>query len=358
MDRLGYQNRVMLALSEVDELPNRKKLAIIDSFDDLNAVETEKDVVRDILGNERSAEFYEAMGRVDDVYDELMKRDIHFVTLFDDDYPAKLKEIYDAPAILFFKGSVEALNGDNLIGIVGTRRPTRYGARVAEDFAREFARAGLIVVSGLARGVDGIAHRTCVDEGKPTVGVFACGLDICYPAEHKGLVEGILATGGAVVSEYGLGTKPLQYHFPERNRIISGLCRGVLLAEAASKSGSLITMRLAVEQGRDIFVVPANIYSLESEGSNSLLRQMPHALALSPEDVLNCMNMSAVRQDDVMELSINDQLVLDALHDGELHFEELLAKTGLDVGELNNILLSLQLNGLIDDIGSNYYALK
>lgn len=347
--------KALLALQYVEELSNKRKRALLDAAP--LAQDMSKSLVRSVLGDENAEAFYRNLQRADAIIERLCELDIDYVTCYDDEFPELLADIDDSPIMLFLKGNVGALKNPK-IGIVGTRRPTRYGSRVADEFARQFARSGLTVVSGFARGIDGIAHKACVDEGKPTIAVFACGLDVCYPAEHRSLMDGILDAGGLLVSEYPLGSKPLQYHFPERNRLISGLSRGVLLAEAAKKSGSLITMRLAVEQGRDIYAVPANIYSPESSGSNALLREMPHALVISPEDVLSAMGVKAGEQDrEVVELSIVEHSVMEALHDGELHFEQLLAATGLDVSELTNVLFNLQLNGLIDDMGGNYYAL-
>jgi len=289
--------------------------------------------------------------------DDLAKRGVHWASYLDDGYPDSLRMIDDRPIMLFVKGNIGALNGD-CVAVVGSRKPTRYGLKVAEEFAREFSRAGLVVVSGFARGIDATAHKACLACGNPTVAVFACGLDVCYPAEHKGLLDGILMNGGAIVSEYPIGTKPLQYHFPERNRIISGLSRGVFLAEAAKRSGSLITMRLAIEQGKDIFVVPGNIFAAESEGANGLLREIPHAIAISPEDVLEALHVKRQGiEPQTAELSLFENQIVEALRDEELHFEELLDITGLSVGELTNTLFNLELNGLVQSTGGNYYAL-
>lgn len=165
----------------------------------------------------------------------MQKREIHWITYLDDEYPQTLCDVYDKPVVLFAKGNVDALKM-RIISVVGTRRPTRYGAKVAEEFSREFARAGLCIASGLARGVDGIAHKACVDNASPTIAVFASGLDVIYPAEHRGLADSILSNGGLLLSEYPLGTKPLQYHFPDRNRIVSGISEAVFLPQAAKRA--------------------------------------------------------------------------------------------------------------------------
>lgn len=178
---------------------------------------------------------FKLLDRADELAAELEKRDLKFITRYDDEYPEKLLDIYDAPTGLFAKGNLDALRAKS-IAVVGTRRPTRYGAKVADEFSREFAKAGLTVISGFARGVDSIAHLACVNQSRPTVAVFAAGLDVVYPAEHRSLFESVLANDGLVVTEYPLGTKPLQYHFPERNRIVSGLADAVFLPQAAKRA--------------------------------------------------------------------------------------------------------------------------
>lgn len=354
------ERKIVLALALVEELSLKKKRDLLSALP--NPIDWTKEsngsVLERILGEKHKAEFFTKLSSVDDNIDEMDRKEVGFVTFYDETYPAILRETYDFPLVLFTKGNSSLLNSD-CIAVVGTRTPTRYGQKVADSFSRDFARAGLTVVSGFARGVDSVAHKACVSMDSPTIAVFASGLDVCYPAEHKGLYESILSSGGLVVSEYPLGTKPLQYHFPERNRIISGLSRGVFLPEATLKSGSLITARLAVEQGKELFVVPGNINSPESEGTNKLLQEMPHALVIESEDVLSRLNVKAVSVDaEVVELNIIETLVVDALHDKELHFEELLEVTALSAGELSTLLMNLEINGIIEHTGGNFYSLS
>lgn len=359
MDKFDNAAKVLLALSLVDELSNKKKLMLIDSFDDIcEMVENvNRSIVLKVLGDDKAKEFYEHYESVDSKISWLEKNEIHWITYLDEEYPQRLLELCDKPVLLFAKGNVDALSMRS-IAVVGTRRPTRYGSRVAEDFSREFSRAGLCIVSGLARGVDGIAHKACINNASATIAVFASGLDVIYPAEHRGLVDNILANDGLIVSEYPPGTKPLQYHFPERNRIVSGICEAVFLPQAAKKSGSLITTRLAIEQGKEIFVVPANIYDTESEGGNELLREIPHALAIKPEDVLDALHLEReFVEKEPIELSLVQNQILEALKDGDKHFEDLLEETNLNVSELTNVLFELEIEGLLNKISGNYYSL-
>ena len=354
-----FEDKILLALACVQELSLKKKSSLLELVDDVHelvAQEAKEDVFK-VLGDEQATEFFDNLKKIDEIEKDLKAHGVDYVTFLDDDYPEKLFEVYDKPQVLFLKGNKQILHDDS-IAVVGTRKPTRYGAKIAEEFTREFAEAGLVVVSGFARGIDATAHKACVQTGHKTIAVFACGLDVVYPAEHKGLYDGILQNDGLLVSEYPLGAKPLQYHFPDRNRLISGLARAVFLPEAARNSGSLITMRLAIEQGKEIFVTPGNIFMEEAAGSNDLLKEMPHAMVFSADDVLDAMRVNReVRVKEPVELDFAESQIVDALHDNELHFEELLEITGLGVPELTNTLIMLELNGVIQQTTGNYYIL-
>lgn len=357
MNIFSETDKCLLALSSVEELALKKKQTLLKSVGDPAELTNARRKVTDVLGAEHAAAFWDALDGIDGLIEKLNREEVRFISYLDDDYPSSLRELEDAPVGLFAKGDMGALKHD-LIGIVGTRHPTRYGSKVAEEFAKEFALAGVTIVSGFARGVDIISHKACMAQGAPTVAVWGSGLDVCYPAEHRGYADALTQSGGLLLSEYPLGAKPLQYHFPERNRIISGLSRAVFLAEAAAKSGSLITMRLAIEQGKDVFTVPGNIYAAECEGNNNLLREIPHALVISPEDVLDALRISReVSVKEPVELSIMENIIVEELRHGEKHFEELLAATDLTVGELTNTLFALEMNGIVENIGSNYYDL-
>jgi DNA processing protein len=194
------------------------------------------------------------------------------VPLDDPTYPARLREIYDPPLVLYVRGGVEVLSQPG-IAVVGTRHPTPYGTGMAERLACDLARQGLTILSGLARGVDAAAHRGAVSAQGKTVAVFGTGVDIVYPKENKRLADQILACGGSLVSEFPMGTTPFPQNFPIRNRIISGLSVGVLVVEAAEYSGTRITARCALEQGRDVFAVPGNATTKNSWGPNTLIKQ-------------------------------------------------------------------------------------
>lgn len=352
-------HKALVALQSVEELSLKKKkelLTILPNPDEWTSTKN-ADKLLSALGDRYKTEFLSKISSVDEIMEKMTVAGVNWVSVIDDEYPDSLRELYDYPPVLFCKGNVSLLK-TRCIGMVGTRTPTRYGQKVCDSFAREFARSGLTVVSGFARGIDSVAHKAVVESDAPTIAVFACGLDTCYPSENRGLYDAIIGHNGLIVSEYPLGVKPLQYHFPERNRIISGLSEGVFLPEATLKSGSLITARLAIEQGKELFVVPGNINSPESEGTNKLLQEMPHAFVISPEDVFDRLGVKQVKRDtEVVELNMAETVIVDALHDKELHFEELLEISGLGAGELNTLLMNLELNGIIEETGGNHYAL-
>ena len=199
------------------------------------------------------------------------KAGCHLVTLSSDEYPPLLREISDAPLVLYVQGDARLLSR-HAVAMVGSRRPTAYGSSVAHRLASDLAQRGLVIVSGLARGIDSASHRGALESGGKTVAVLGSGIDVIYPRENKSLAKKI-AESGAVISEFPLGTGPTPQNFPIRNRIISGLALGVVIVEAAEYSGSLITARLALEQNREVFGVPGNITSAQSFGPNHLIKQ-------------------------------------------------------------------------------------
>jgi DNA processing protein len=207
--------------------------------------------------------------------DELAKAvraDAKIISLSDPSYPARLKEIYDPPVILFVKGGVEQLSKPG-IAMVGTRHPTPYGSGMAERLATDLAARGLVIISGMARGIDTASHRGAIAAKGKTIAVLGTGIDVAYPKENTRLAEQILALGGALISEFPVGTSPVPQNFPIRNRIISGMSAGVLVVEAAEYSGTRITSRCALEQNRDVYAVPGNVTNKNSWGPNTLIKQ-------------------------------------------------------------------------------------
>ena len=234
----------------------------------------------------RSAQFV-ADGRALIVAEEEMKRVAEaggsVISFEDEAYPERLREIYDPPAVLWLRGSVELLSRAG-IAVVGTRQPSPYGAGMAELLSRDLANRRLTILSGMARGVDTAAHKGAIDAGGKTVAVWGTGIDVVYPKENKKLAESIVASGGTIVSEYPLGAFPAPQNFPVRNRVLSGMSVGVLVIEAGEYSGTRITARLAMEQNRDVFAVPGNVTNKNAWGPNTLIKQGAK-LTASWEDV-------------------------------------------------------------------------
>jgi DNA processing protein len=272
-------------------------------------------------------------------------------------FPPRLKAIFDPPPSLYLRGSGEPeLLGRRAVGVVGARSCSPYGAQVARMLGRELAAAGLVVVSGLARGIDGEAHRGALESGGPTVGVLGCGIDRDYPAANASLSRR-MEDGGLVVSEYEAGVEPAPWRFPARNRIIAGLCEAVVVVEARERSGALITADFALEEGREVFAVPGEITSALSVGSNALLRLGATPLTGSG-DVLEALGIEraeAVAEPDVSEEASR---VLSLVRDTPAGADELVAKASLEAGAVSVALTELELAGLVSAADGVYRAVR
>lgn len=277
------------------------------------------------------------------------------------DYPARLKEIFDWPPLLYIRGDLLP-EDDCALGVVGTRRASAYGRQAAEEIVRDLAQSRVTIVSGLARGIDAVAHRTAIDAGGRTLAVTGCGLDLVYPSEHLALARSIMEHG-ALISEFPLGTKPKAEHFPQRNRIISGMSLGVLVVEAGDSSGALNTARWALEQNRDVFAVPGSIFSPASLGTNRLIQEGAK-LVHSAADILEELNLSATqgRQLDMKDLlqtvGETEALLLGALSREASHIDEVCRKTGLPISTISGALTLLELKGLVKQVGNMNYVIS
>ena len=272
-------------------------------------------------------------------------------------FPPRLKAIFDPPRLLYLRGSGEPeLLGRRAVGVVGARSCSPYGAQVARMLGRELAAAGLVVVSGLARGIDGEAHRGALESGGPTVGVLGCGIDRDYPAANASLSRR-MEDGGLVVSEYEAGVEPAPWRFPARNRIIAGLCEAVVVVEARERSGALITADFALEEGREVFAVPGEITSALSVGSNALLRLGATPLTGSGDvlEALGIERVEAVADPDVSEAA---RRVLGLVRDTPAGADELVAKASLEAGAVSVALTELELVGLVAAADGVYRAVR
>jgi len=290
--------------------------------------------------------------------DKLDHYGVNAITCHDDDYPARLKEIYDYPPILYVRGSL--LPEDEwCLAIVGTRRATVYGRQVTEEIVTDLARSKITIVSGLAKGIDSVAHHSALEAGGRTIAIGACGLDTVYPAENVNLARRIMQQG-ALISEYPLGTKPKAENFPRRNRIMSGLSLGVLVTEAGETSGAMITAHLALEQNREVFAIPGSILSPSSRGANNLIQEGAK-LVRSYTDILEELNLTAIAHQiemkEIIPSSDTESQLLKHLGAEPMHIDEVCRSSGLPVSTVSSTLAMMELKGLIKQVGTMNYSL-
>jgi DNA processing protein len=278
----------------------------------------------------------------------------------DPSYPRRLSEIYDYPPVLYIRGGLTPQD-ENCIAVVGTRRPTIYGRQVTEEMVSDLVANGVTIVSGLARGVDEVAHRTALSQGGRTIAVFACGLDRVYPAEHASLAREIMSHG-ALVSDYPPGTPPRPDYFPRRNRILSGLSLGVLVIEAGESSGALITAHWALEQDREVFAVPGSVLSLAIRGTNRLIQEGAK-LVSSYTDILEELNLmvSAPQLEfkEMAALTETETSLMRHLSAEPCHIDQVCRLAGLPTAVVSSTLALLELKGLARQVGPmNYVAAR
>ena len=267
-------------------------------------------------------------------------------------YPALLREINDPPPFIYFKGAATDVFNSPCVAIIGTRRPSHYGLRMSERIAFELASSGVSVVSGMARGCDTAAHKGALKAGGATVAVIGTGIDVVYPSENKKLSDEVVEKG-LLISEYLMGTPPLPYNFPRRNRLIAGLVRAVVVVEAPLRSGALQTARLALEYGRDVFAVPGAVSSPKSAGTNRLIKDGA-GLVETGDDILNALNIPKVDLSDgapstrVPELNGAEKSIWGALSlDEAVHIDAIAAKSGLSVAKTSSLLFEMELKGIV-----------
>ncbi len=297
---------------------------------------------------------------IHNAYAKLKKNGIYFVSREDEHYPGKLRNIYDAPFGLYVKGRLPK-EDEKILAVVGARECSSYGREVAKHIVSNVAKEGISIVSGLARGVDSYAHEGALSSGGITYGIMGCGIDICYPKENINLYMELQKDGG-IISEYAPGIKPLSGHFPMRNRIISGLSEGILVIEAREKSGSLITVDMGLEQGKDIYAIPGRITDKLSCGCNNLIK-MGAKLVTTPKDILEDFlpnyeqTMDEMKKNNLI-LETNGKIVYACLSLQPKHFEEIAIQTGLAIDLLSEQLLLLELRGLVQQTSKNYYIAR
>ncbi len=274
------------------------------------------------------------------------------LTMEDEEYPARLRTLYDPPAVLYIRGSLKK-EDELAVSIVGSRKTDPYGRWVTERISRQLARHGVTIVSGLARGIDAVAHWGAISEGGRTIAVLGCGVDVVYPRENRNLFQKVI-DHGAILSEFPMGSPPEGSHFPKRNRIISGLSLGVVVVQAGPDSGSLITANYALEQGREVFAIPGNVGADGSRGTNRLIKQGAKLVESSDdilEEILPQWQREQERIEEVRpkgpELSEEEGILYGVLSESPLHIDEIIRETRFEPGTVSSLLLNLELKGLI-----------
>lgn len=311
-----------------------------------------------------------------EIVEKTQKAGANILTYDDIRYPDSLRKIPNPPYVLYIKGEIMPWDRLLCIGVVGTRKCSEYGVNATNHIAYGLALKGITIVSGMARGIDTAAACAALKAGNKTIAVLGSGIDVVYPPENAKLMDEI-TKHGAVITEYPPGSAPLKAHFPERNRIISGLSRGILVSEAPEVSGALITARYALETGRDLFVVPGSIFSYNSRGSNNLLKEAAKA-TMCAEDILEeypfdveklvppdtsmqtVNNIRTVSIDDerYAKLGENEKKIISLLIESNLHIDEIQAKTSIEIATLNSLLPLLEMMGLIRKLPGDNYKLE
>ncbi|HOE16003.1 MAG TPA: DNA-processing protein DprA [Syntrophorhabdaceae bacterium] len=282
----------------------------------------------------------------------LEKMGADVLTIKDEEYPQLLREIPDAPVVLYRKGPLPL--GANTLAIVGSRKASFEGMNLAEKIAETLSAAGITIVSGLARGIDAAAHKGALKGEGKTIGVLGCGIDICYPAENKRLFER-MGDEAAVLTEYMPGEKPLHFHFPERNRIIAGLARGVLVIEASQRSGSLITARLGLEYGREVMAVPGSVFNEEYRGANMLIKEGARLVDGIGDIVTTCFPGIALVRKENVELDANEKYIYGLVGFQKVHIDEVIEKSAMEAKQVMAVLTQLEMKETIRQLPGGFY---
>lgn len=298
-----------------------------------------------LLGIRKGLNFHQLLQRIEN-------QNVRIFCVDDADYPKCLRSITSPPVFLFVRGKLPLLH--KALAVVGTRQITDYGRMVTEKLVSDLIGSRLVIISGLAFGVDSCAHEATLKNQGITVAVLGCGVDNIYPSSNRSLADRIIKNGGAVLSEYPLGTPAMQHHFPVRNRIISGLSRGVLIVEGGVKSGALITARYALEQGREVFAIPNNITKVGLSGTNHLIRRGEAKLVENVGHILEEFQMQPAQSKQSVSFSAIESELLEQIMNGGKSIDELTLETSYNVARLSEVFINLQLKGVVRQINQKW----
>ncbi|MGN0394088.1 MAG: DNA-processing protein DprA [Coprococcus sp.] len=344
---------------------------IIEYFGGLEALwETDEEALKDNIKEKYAVSIIKSRNpdKIEEYSYKLQERNISYIYPGHVCYPKQLMNIPDAPMLLYLKGNIGLLNeiDDIAIAVVGARKASAYGRNNAYRFSYDMAERGICIVSGLASGIDGMAHKAALDAEGRTIGVLGCGINICYPKENYSLYER-MSQNGLIISEYGLDVPPDAYRFPLRNRIISGISRGVLVVEAREKSGSLITADQALEQGRDVYVIPGRINDENSRGCNNLIKQGAACVTVPDDIILNITDYKKTDKDNKADLLLkkrtskknlapDEKMVYSCVRLEQRHIDDICSEIDMAVSDVVEILFSLEQKKMIRQTMRNYYV--
>lgn len=353
-----------ILLSYFPKITSKRYQTLIAVFDNLeNAWAASQNDLQKIGWEEKlSSEFINWKNKIDEekIAKILEHEKINCLTKDDNDYPKLLKEIYDPPFCLFVRGKLK--NDGHNLAVVGTRKFTTYGKQITEELVAPLAQQGIIIISGLAFGIDSIAHEETLKNNGVTIAVLGSGVNKnhVFPSAHRRLAEKIIGQGGAVISEYPPGTLPTKYTFPRRNRIVAGMSLGTLIIEAPEESGALITTQCALDNNREVFAVPQNINSPTSAGPNNLLKNGAH-LVTSAKDILEILNLEEIKKivdnKKITSDSPIEEKILTTLSREPIHVDQIIKNTQLDSPTINATLTLMEMKGQVRNLGGMQYIL-
>ncbi len=357
----------LLKINSVPQISSARLRNLVNHFKDTELIfkaDTEELLKVDLI-NEKCAkniagfDFSESEKKIDIQLSLAEKFNVKIITIWDDDYPDKLKNIAYPPAILYTRGNT-ALLKEKSIAVVGTRSPTKYGMDSVKYFSSNLVKSGITITSGLAYGIDTFAHQTALTENGNTIAVLGTGVDVVYPKDNHKLAEKI-SQKGLIVSEYPMQTAPAMQNFPARNRIISGISLGVLLIESDSDGGGIITAKFALDEGSLVFAVPGNINSKKSRGTNKLIKDSEAKLVQTVDDILSELDLklsaAKVVKQDLSKLSDMEKKIYELCKTDIVHIDKISDECGLNPSDTLVTLLTMELDGVVRKLPGNFYQI-
>jgi DNA processing protein len=358
---LNEEKRFWVGFNLVKGIGSVRLKSLLNTFGDIeNAWNASSDDLQLLGFNSKTIENFLLTRRdisLEKIWENIQQLGINVLTWEDDDYPQRLREVTPSPPVLYIRGEIHP-DDHWAVAIVGTRRITAYGRQVTERIATKLTHAGITIVSGMARGIDSIAHKASLDAGGRTIAILGCGVDRIYPPENRKLAE-VIKERGALISDYPPGTAPEASNFPPRNRIISGLSMATVVVEAGKRSGALITAEYAVDQGKDVFAVPGNVLSPQSQGTNKLIQDGARIL-LDPQEILEVLDLTRVIEHSaartVLPSNALEAQLFDILSHEPMHVDDIRNQTALNIEQVTSTLALMELKGLVRQVGGMRYT--